>query len=33
MIFVLVGMISAVASFNDQTVTIKNQSLLVLLDV
>ena len=30
MIFVLVGMISAVASFNDQTVTIKNQSLLLL---
>lgn len=30
MIFVLVGMISAVTSFKDQTVTIKSQSLLLL---
>jgi protease-4 len=30
MIFILVGMISAVTSFKDQTVTIKSQSLLLL---
>ena len=30
MIFILVGMISAITSFKDQTVTIKNQSLLLL---